>query len=1153
MYILGHCVFRMFQVYIRLVSNFQTYNNCIRQSQVTSMYIQEELTLVKTTKVLVSWVESPDKIYVTKVGQQSDRLKKLLNELKEHYETITLPKKIEDPIPGLPCAVRLEDNLWYRAEIVEVIENNNAKKKIKVYCIDLGCIVSLDFPSKLNSIQEIPYAYTLLNAQAIRISLMYVTPTETEKWSSQAFLILRSALLTKKVSVYPKIKKRNGHYLGCIISDGLDISKLLKSSGCAKEYMQHLKNSQYKIPHIKQRKTRYNRKYEEKKRILKVNTDNGNKLEDESIISDNLYDYSCNTVDITMDNSSSSSTPVQSEKHPFMIEILVHQWESPDCIYVSQTSREDSMKKLIWAIQKFYNKYHSEPRNNWDVNDTCIVYSAKDKSYFRAYILDIQSPKEVLVQFYDKAFKEIVTLKDIQVLHPTFAKEAAYCFKVKLAGIMPCGDKPDSWPSLTITEFQKLMRENYRRKFYISKPVQEEMRDGVIPVELWVRQVITPGPFEPDVIQINSVNRMLVDKGVVLPIRDYFAKADATLATELENHLKDNHQLALSKEEAKWFNNFLLSRTKKNVESERSDDDKLCDNLSINALTDSLIANCTIKDWAEISNAAITSWLPPNTIEEDEFYAIPSYVDQQCAIYLRPHNANKQLQFIQRELKNHYKNVSKINTIQWKEGDICIARYHLDNQWYRGKIVKNFENKLMVQYVDYGNIEECDLEDVTDNVRLGHIPIQCTKCVIGGLKSTTSNGKWRTCDLDQIHALLVDRVCKVNILRRLQTHLVISISLLEPKICDFSSFIIKYYNMRAAIEKIDWNSSMYCESETINNSVFVAKDDSVNTVPTGSLKDEEGTEEFDTSKRNSSGTYVQDTSNEIVISGNLESSKLQLIESIDAKESDFEIASIDFHTLDLGNRNLICSTPQEVIEDVFDMYNYLTIPRNTKYIELKLIFNLDATTAIAQIAANNNDIFSKKLNKTYLQFKAMMSELQASASSQPLLQRFDKCTPCVAKFTDDLWYRCAIVDCEKEEDTQYLNVNLYYIDYGNMSQTQVNLLSTTDGLRVSKDEWLQLPAMCLTCKFWHLEFVGTDRTALATRLNELYNNKVIAEIKENNGSNNELVVQAYKDTTCRELFFAELIEEGFYRFNNPEIDNEIKTIEISKTSIDEMN
>lgn len=180
------------------------------------------------------------------------------------------------------------------------------------------------------------------------------------------------------------------------------------------------------------------------------------------------------TIDITLDTSTSSSVPTQSEeKSPFMVEVQIHQSSSPDCVYVSEASREDKIRKLIWAIQKFYNKYHSEPRDNWNVGDTCIVYSAKDKSYFRAKILKINSPRDVRVYFYDRAFEETVTLQDIQVLHSNYARDAAYCFKVKLAGILPCGDKPNSWPSLTISEFQRIIRENYRRKFYITKPVRQ--------------------------------------------------------------------------------------------------------------------------------------------------------------------------------------------------------------------------------------------------------------------------------------------------------------------------------------------------------------------------------------------------------------------------------------------------------------------------------------------------------------------------------------------------------------------------------------------------------------------------------------------------------------------------------------------------------
>lgn len=42
-----------------------------------------------------------------------------------------------------------------------------------------------------------------------------------------------------------------------------------------------------------------------------------------------------------------------------------------------------------------------------------------------------------------------------------------------------------------------------------------------------------------------------------------------------------------------------------------------------------------------------------------------------------------------------------------------------------------------MEFVDYGNVEDCDIEHITDHVRLGHIPIQCTKCIINGLKPVT--------------------------------------------------------------------------------------------------------------------------------------------------------------------------------------------------------------------------------------------------------------------------------------------------------------------------------------------------------------------------------------------------------------------------------
>lgn len=60
--------------------------------------------------------------------------------------------------------------------------------------------------------------------------------------------------------------------------------------------------------------------------------------------------------------------------------------------------------------------------------------------------------------------------------------------------------------------------------------VNEEVCDNVIPVELWVRQIKIPGPLAPSQVEMNSVNRMLIEEGVALPIKEYVKSHFDTLS-----------------------------------------------------------------------------------------------------------------------------------------------------------------------------------------------------------------------------------------------------------------------------------------------------------------------------------------------------------------------------------------------------------------------------------------------------------------------------------------------------------------------------------------------------------------------------------------------------------------------------------------------
>lgn len=55
------------------------------------------------------------------------------------------------------------------------------------------------------------------------------------------------------------------------------------------------------------------------------------------------------------------------------------------------------------------------------------------------------------------------------------------------------------------------------------------------------------------------------------------------------------------------------------------------------------------------------------------------------------------LNYIDTELQTHYKNIKTNKQKQWKEGDLCIAQYHNDKKWYRGRIVKHSGNLVHVR------------------------------------------------------------------------------------------------------------------------------------------------------------------------------------------------------------------------------------------------------------------------------------------------------------------------------------------------------------------------------------------------------------------------------------------------------------------------
>ncbi|XP_042908070.1 uncharacterized protein [Parasteatoda tepidariorum] len=90
------------------------------------------------------------------------------------------------------------------------------------------------------------------------------------------------------------------------------------------------------------------------------------------------------------------------------------------------------------------------------------------------------------------------------------------------------------------------------------------------------------------------------------------------------------------------------------------------------------------------------------------------------------------------QLQHHYSKLSPSDAIVDRPhvGMICVAQFHQDSVWYRGRITKMDKTGISVIYVDYGNTEivekkkvRCIAQDFTG------LPIQAIKCQIKGIRA----------------------------------------------------------------------------------------------------------------------------------------------------------------------------------------------------------------------------------------------------------------------------------------------------------------------------------------------------------------------------------------------------------------------------------
>ncbi|XP_014284230.1 tudor domain-containing protein 1 isoform X2 [Halyomorpha halys] len=927
-------------------------------SQTTDINVQQTLTTPSQHKYTegsvfeghISHVESPHAFYI----QDITNCRKLAQMTEDLQRTYNIKNKqnnaIYDPKKGmLVAACYSKDSKWYRGKIVDYLEG----RKVKIFFIDFGNEETLI----CDNIKLLSQRFCSLPAQALKCTLSDVYPLNGKDWWDEEICTKFHELIFDKQFKLLVDSIANGELAVVLyqVSKELDTcinAKIVKeglamSTGPNSVLVEFPKISGEPIDPTFQIMA------VEKKRVNKKIV-KPNKLDSESPLSDDFF--------------------VMMPEGVVRTKVIVKTIHNPGEFYVMPTCFRERTTKLKFDLQEFYgNRRLNHVQKEWNIDDRCVVNC--DGIWHRAIISELL-PNDFLIKvnLIDEGCEKIVDCKNIEIMDNIFAEIPDGVVKCHLGGIEPT---LNTWSALSVSEFEEFVN-NRKESLFISQ--LGKIKNESLPVELFSRIPLEVGPTEPMKDDWKSVNHYLRFIGL--------AKADGMIEWDSDGKIlnmpEDNDCLSI------------LDRMFKD---------------SMNLFEEN-VENSYMANIVEHGGLMLKSWLPPEPLTNLEFIAAPTYVDENGIVYLHDfHKSEKILQEISSALGTKYDNsVPRLHDSTIEEGDICVAKYHLDNKWYRavllGKCLETSE--YTIQFVDYGNVETCKLGELRKIPVAQHIPIQSYRCCFHTVKPMDPSGMWKQRDVEIIQYYIVDKNCQIKLVKIPGSDLFGIEQLKLPEGCDYVAEMVR--------DGLAIYRNFFKNTKDVSDEIGDNNDEVVNT--------------------KSESETVCDT---IELKPVMETVKIEELNTIENEVKKTPI----LHWSSILNSLLKKEMPKLVFKN-------FEIPPVVK----SLIVDVTAFLSPIQLILHIEDVEEDPVVLKMLEeFKELSNEMQIEGPNQPLLQHPYKYKACCAKFSlDKKWYRGFVLE-ELPDDMMLVQ----YVDYGNVEVVPGSCVHEL------KEEWTNIEVQGILC------------------------------------------------------------------------------------------
>lgn len=171
----------------------------------------------------------------------------------------------------------------------------------------------------------------------------------------------------------------------------------------------------------------------------------------------------------------------------------------------------------------------------------------------------------------------------------------------------------------------------------------------------------------------------------------------------------------------------------------------------------------------ETISAACNIQLPKNNITFAELKVckgskhnvLVSYIETVSHFYIHLYEHKDQLDNVMEKLNIYCENAEGLSIEHLQVNMPCAALYLEDQIWYRAVILSLHDNKIKVQYVDYGNCETVDISclKLLSEELISCLEAQALLCCLTGLDSINQNESTTT----QLEMLCLEKILNMTV------------------------------------------------------------------------------------------------------------------------------------------------------------------------------------------------------------------------------------------------------------------------------------------------------------------------------------------------------------------------------------------------------